>query len=48
VPVATPCLTTKLLYPTPRPDSATWPRLIEQLNAGLDGRLTLVAAPAGS
>jgi LuxR family maltose regulon positive regulatory protein len=50
-----PLLTTKLYIPPTRPDPSTGlrtrlvprPRLIEQLNAGLHRKLTLVSAPAG-
>ncbi len=41
----TPLLTTKLYLPPPRPDLV--PRLIEQLNAGIHSKLTLISAPAG-
>jgi LuxR family maltose regulon positive regulatory protein len=45
-------LQTKLYLPQrftgrPRPSFIPRPRLIEKLNAGLDGKLTLVSAPAG-
>ena len=40
-------LTTKLHTPVPRPGSVMRPRLIDRLNAGLHGKLTLVCAPAG-
>jgi LuxR family maltose regulon positive regulatory protein len=40
-------LTTKLHIPPARPDLVSRPRLIEQLNAGLHRKLTLVSAPAG-
>jgi LuxR family maltose regulon positive regulatory protein len=53
--MTTPLLQTKLYIPPVRPDPSTGlrtrlvsrPRLIEQLNAGLHRRLTLVSAPAG-
>ncbi len=45
--MTTPLLTTKLYIPTPRPDLVPRPRLIQRLNAGLHGKLTLIAAPAG-
>jgi ATP/maltotriose-dependent transcriptional regulator MalT len=45
--VTTPLLTTKLYIPPPRPDAVHRPRLVERLNEGLRGKLTLVAAPAG-
>ncbi|MHC4433476.1 MAG: LuxR C-terminal-related transcriptional regulator, partial [Planctomycetota bacterium] len=40
-------LKTKLYIPPVRPELVPRPRLIEQLNAGLHRRLTLVCAPAG-
>lgn len=40
-------LQTKLYHPRPRPALVPRPRLSEQLNAGLNGKLTLVTAPAG-
>ncbi len=51
----TPLLQTKLYIPTPRSDRAARfraslvprPLLIERLNAGLHGRVTLISAPAG-
>jgi len=45
--MATPLLTTKLYVPPVRPELVSRPRLIERLNAGLDGKLTLMSAPAG-
>ena len=42
-----PFLTTKLFIPPTRPDLVPRPLLIERLNAGLGGKLTLVSAPAG-
>ena len=45
--MATPLLKTKLYIPQLRPDLVPRPRLIEQLNAGLHRKLTLVSAPAG-
>jgi len=53
--VPTPLLTTKLYIPPVRPDPSTGlrarlvprPHLIEQLDAGLHRKLTLVSAPAG-
>ena len=46
--MSTPLLKTKLYVPPTRPDLVSRPRLIERLNAGLNRRLTLVSAPAGS
>src|SRR5947199_7701597 len=43
----TPILATKLYLPRLRPNVVSRPRLIERLNAGLHGKLTLIAAPAG-
>ena len=40
-------LTTKHYVPPVRPDLVSRPRLVERLNAGMDGKLTLVSAPAG-
>ena len=40
-------LTTKLYIPPPRSDLVQRHRLIERLNLGLSGKLTLVSAPAG-
>jgi LuxR family maltose regulon positive regulatory protein len=40
-------LKTKLFIPRPRSNLVSRPRLTQRLNAGLDGRLTLIAAPAG-
>jgi LuxR family maltose regulon positive regulatory protein len=40
-------LSTKLYIPPPRPDLVARPRLIERLEAGTRGKLTLVSAPAG-
>jgi len=40
-------LATKLYIPPTRPGAVLRPRLIERLNAGLQGKLTLIAAPAG-
>lgn len=42
-----PILATKLYIPPPRPNVILRPHLIQRLNAGLRGKLTLVAAPAG-
>jgi LuxR family maltose regulon positive regulatory protein len=43
----TPILATKLYTPTPRRNVVLRSRLIEQLNEGLDRKLSLVSAPAG-
>jgi LuxR family maltose regulon positive regulatory protein len=40
-------LSTKLFIPRPRLNLVSRPRLIERLNAGLDKKLSLIAAPAG-
>jgi LuxR family maltose regulon positive regulatory protein len=40
-------LSTKLFIPKTRSDLISRPRLIEQLNDGLDRKLTLISAPAG-
>jgi LuxR family maltose regulon positive regulatory protein len=40
-------LTTKLYISPPRPNAILRPRLIERLNGGLHGKLTLISAPAG-
>ena len=42
-----PILATKLYIPLPRAKIVLRPRLIEQLNKGLVGNLTLISAPAG-
>ncbi len=42
-----PLLATKLYVPPPRPQVVRRSRLIERLNAGLHGKLTLISAPAG-
>jgi LuxR family maltose regulon positive regulatory protein len=41
-------LTTKLNIPQTRPNLVPRPRLIERMNAGLHGKVTLISAPAGS
>jgi len=46
-PMSAQILATKLYIPVPRPGSVMRPRLIERLNAGLQGKLTLISAPAG-
>lgn len=43
----TPLLATKLYMPRLRPNMVSRPRLIEQLNARLHRKLTLISAPAG-
>ena len=40
-------LATKLYIPEPRSDLVSRPRLIDRLNTGLQGKLTLVSAPVG-
>jgi LuxR family maltose regulon positive regulatory protein len=45
--MATPLLQTKLYIPPLRPELVPRPRLIEQLNAGIHRKLTLISAPAG-
>jgi LuxR family maltose regulon positive regulatory protein len=40
-------LVTKLYIPSSRPDLVARPRLIDRLNEGLRGKLTLISAPAG-
>ncbi|HET7088843.1 MAG TPA: LuxR family transcriptional regulator, partial [Anaerolineae bacterium] len=45
--MSTPILATKLYTPPPRPKLVLRPRLIERLNEGLHGKLTLICAPAG-
>ena len=45
--MTTTLLQTKLYIPQARPDLVSRPLLVERLNAGLDGNLTLVSAPAG-
>ena len=42
-----PLLTTKLYIPPHRTKLIARPRLIHQMNAGQDGKLTLISAPAG-
>lgn len=42
-----PILATKLHVPTPRPKAVPRHRLIDQLDRGLESRLTLIAAPPG-
>ena len=45
--MSTPILATKLYIPPPRTKVVIRPRLIERLNEGLHGKLTLISAPAG-
>jgi LuxR family maltose regulon positive regulatory protein len=45
--MSTPILATKLYLPPPRRKIVPRPRLIERLNEGLHGKLTLISAPAG-
>ncbi|MEZ4865558.1 MAG: LuxR C-terminal-related transcriptional regulator [Caldilineaceae bacterium] len=45
--MSTPILATKLYIPPPRPHLVNRTRLLDRLNAGLYGKLTLIAAPAG-
>lgn len=45
--MTTPLLDTKLFAPPPAPRSVQRSRLTERLDAGLQGRLTLLCAPAG-
>jgi len=40
-------LTTKLFIPRPQRNLVSRPHLVDRLNAGLDKKLTLIAAPAG-
>ena len=40
-------LTTKLFVPPHRSDAVSRPRLVERLDRGVEGKLTLVSAPAG-
>jgi LuxR family maltose regulon positive regulatory protein len=42
-----PLLQTKLYVPPVRREMVSRPRLMERLNAGLEGKLTLISAPAG-
>ncbi len=45
--MSTPVLAAKLYIPPPRPKIVLRLRLIERLNEGLHGKLTLISAPAG-
>jgi LuxR family maltose regulon positive regulatory protein len=48
-PAGLPLLATKLFVPRPRPDLVSRPRLLDRLDAGLDGgRCSLLSAPAGA
>ena len=38
---------TKLRVPLPRPEQVLRPTLMEMLDEGLDGKVTLISAPAG-
>lgn len=46
--MSAPILTTKLYFPAVRPALVPRPRLVERLQTGLRGPLTLLSAPAGS
>lgn len=46
--MSTPVLVTKLYIPLPRPKFVPRSRMIEQINEGLQRKLTLISAPAGS
>jgi LuxR family maltose regulon positive regulatory protein len=45
--VSAPILTTKLYFPPARTSLVSRPRLVEKLDRGLKGTLTLISAPAG-
>ena len=45
--MSTPILATKLYIPPARPETVARLRLIDQLNAGIQRKLTLISAPAG-
>ena len=45
--MSSPLLTTKLYIPPTRPGFVSRPRLLERLDVGLRGKLTLLSAPAG-
>lgn len=45
--LSVPFLATKLFIPPPRPNAVARTRLIERLNRGVHGKLTLISAPAG-
>jgi LuxR family maltose regulon positive regulatory protein len=42
-----PLLATKLYVPTPRAGAIVRPRLVDRLQRGIDGKLTLISAPPG-
>lgn len=46
--MATPILATKLYIPPPRAKTVPRPRLLERVSDGLNHKLTLISAPAGS
>jgi LuxR family maltose regulon positive regulatory protein len=46
--VSTALLTTKLYFPPTRPSLVPRPQLVERLQVGLQGPLTLISAPAGA
>jgi len=45
--MSAPLLATKLFIPPPRTSIVSRPRLIERINEGMQGKLTLISAPAG-
>ncbi|MCC9075668.1 LuxR C-terminal-related transcriptional regulator [Litorilinea aerophila] len=45
--MTSPILATKFYIPSPPPQAVSRPRLLDRLNAGLHGKLTLISAPAG-
>ena len=45
--ISIPVLSTKLYIPSVRPDLVARPCLVKRMNAGLDGKITLISAPAG-
>ena len=47
LPMSAPILATKLYMPAPRRSVVPRPRLIERLDAGLPGKLSLISAAAG-
>jgi LuxR family transcriptional regulator, maltose regulon positive regulatory protein len=46
-PVNAVLLQPRLAQPVPRPNRVSRPRLVDSLNAGLPGKLTLISAPPG-